>query len=326
MIFLITGAAGFIGSHLTDLLLQSNQKVIGLDNLSTGSLGNLEQALENPKFSFIQGSVLDSLILDEAVQNCDYVFHLAAAVGVKLIVERPLHSLVTNIRGTDHVVEVCHRYKKAILIASTSEIYGKNPKQALSENDDRVLGAPSIARWAYSVAKSVDEILAYAYFKEKNLPITVVRLFNTVGPRQSGAYGMVLPRFVQQAISGQPITVYGDGNQSRSFCHVSDVVRALYALSQTDKAVGEVFNVGKPDEIKIRELAELVIRLINSKSEIKFVPYDEAYESGFEDMLRRVPDIAKIKNTIGWEPEVDLETIIRDVAEYLGMKLSDQEL
>ncbi len=311
--YLVTGGAGFIGSHLTEALLSGGNEVVALDNLSTGSTGNFELALEDPRFTFVQGSVLDELAVDEAVRDCDVVVHLAAAVGVKLIVEQPLRSLSTNIKGAITVLEAAHRYRRKTLVASTSEIYGKNGSGPLAENADRVLGSPAVARWAYSTSKAVDEILAYAYHRERYLPTIVVRLFNTVGPRQSSAYGMVIPRLVQQALAGEPMTVYGDGSQTRCFCHVSDVVRGLQGLLDHPGAIGEVFNLGSTEEISIEALALRIVAKTGSSSQIVHVPYDVAYEVGFEDMQRRVPDTGKIEQLFGWRAERTLEKILDDV-------------
>lgn len=312
---LITGGAGFLGSHLTDALLARGDHVVAYDNLSTGRLQNLDAADGHANFRFVQGSVLDELAVDEVVHECDRIVHLAAAVGVKLIVEQPLRSLTTNIRGSEIVLEAAHRYRRPVLVASTSEIYGKNSSGALSENSDRILGAPTVARWAYSVAKSVDEILALAYHKERNLPAVVVRLFNTVGPRQSPAYGMVVPRLVRQALGAAPLTVYGDGMQTRCFCHVEDVVAALMGLLDEPRAVGEVFNVGSSEEVSILELAQRIVLMTASASKIKFLTYDEAYESGFEDMARRVPDTTKLRCLTGWQPTRSLDEILLDTIE-----------
>ena len=308
--YLVTGGAGFIGSHLTDALLARGDHVLALDNLSTGSLRNLDEAGHHPNFRFVQGSVLDELVVDELTHQCDVVIHLAAAVGVRLIVEQPLRSLTTNIRGSEIVVEAAHRYRRKILLASTSEIYGKNSAVGLTEESDRVLGSNHVARWAYSTAKAVDEILAWAYHKERGLPSIVVRLFNTVGPRQSPAYGMVIPRFIRQALAGDPITVYGDGNQTRCFAHVTDVVDALLRLLEHPGAVGEVFNVGSSDEISMLDLAKRVVAQIGSPSEIATIPYSEAYETGFEDMQRRVPDTTRIRELVGWRPTRNLDDIL----------------
>ena len=310
--FLVTGGAGFIGSHVVEALLARGDCVVALDNVSTGSLANLEAIDGHPAFRFVQGSVLDELIVDELVNDCDVVIHLAAAVGVKLIVDQPLRSLVTNLRGTEVVIEAARRYQRKILLASTSEIYGKNGGGALHESSDRILGSPTVARWAYSTAKAVDEMLAHAYHKERGLPTVVVRLFNTVGPRQSPAYGMVIPRLVRQALAGEALTVYGTGTQTRCFCHVDDVVAALIALLDHPGAVGEVFNVGSTQEISIGLLAQRIVELTGSASAIVLVPYDEAYEVGFEDMDRRLPSIDKIRALLGWEPQHDLDSILSD--------------
>jgi UDP-glucose 4-epimerase len=311
--YLVTGGAGFIGSHLVEALLGAGNDVIALDSLSTGRLANLAAVQDHPSFTFVQGSVLDELAVDKAVSNCDVVVHLAAAVGVKLIVEQPLFSLTTNIKGAITVLEAAHRYRRKVLVASTSEIYGKNNKGPLDEQADRVLGSPAVARWAYSTSKAVDEILAYAYHRERGLPTVVVRLFNTVGPRQSGAYGMVIPRFVRQALAGEPLTVYGDGTQTRSFCHVHDVVAALLGLLGDPGAEGDVFNVGSKEEITIADLAQRVITRADSRSQIVYLPYEVAYEVGFEDMARRVPDVTKIRRLTGWEAGRTLADVLDDV-------------
>jgi UDP-glucose 4-epimerase len=309
--FLITGGAGFIGSHLAEALLANGERVIAYDNLSTGRLGNIARALDHPRFRFVHGSVLDFQAVDEVVQEADVVVHLAAAVGVKLIVEHPLKSLVTNIRGSETIFDSAERHgRKKIIVGSTSEIYGKNTTVPLAETTDRVLGSPKVARWAYSTSKAVDEILAYAYQKERKLPTVVVRLFNTVGPRQSPNYGMVIPRLVEQAVAGDPLTVYGDGSQTRCFCHVSDVVDALLRLVGHPDAEGDVFNVGSSEEVSILELAERIKASVGSLSSIELIPYDRAYEAGFEDMLRRVPDTTKIRTLTGWVPTRSLEEIL----------------
>ena len=311
MKYLITGGAGFIGSHLTDLLRERDDEVVILDNLSTGNVNNLVGHERGVRF--VPGSVLDPLLVDELIEECDVVVHLAAAVGVRLIVEKPLHSFQTNIKGSENVLEAALRYRKKVLIASTSEIYGKNLKAPFSEDDDRVLGSTRVLRWGYSTSKAVDEILAFAYHRERGLPTVIVRFFNTVGPRQTGAYGMVIPRLVGQALEGKPLTVYGSGKQSRCFGHVKDVVRAVQLLLDEPRAEGDVFNIGGTEEVTILDLAHRIRDVIGSSSEIEFVPYDEAYESGFEDMQRRVPDIAKIGGLVGWKPTYDLDQIIADV-------------
>lgn len=311
--YLVTGGAGFIGSHLVEGLLDQGHEVVALDVLSTGRLQNLEDVRDHPRFRFVQGSVLDELVVDELVHKCDVVIHLAAAVGVKLIVEQPLRSVITNIRGTEIVIEAAHRYRRKILVASTSEIYGKNGANALHEGSDRILGSPTVARWAYSTAKAVDEVLAHAYHKERGLPTVVVRLFNTVGPRQSPAYGMVIPRLVRQALGGEPLTVYGSGTQTRCFCHVDDVVRALVGLIEHPGAIGEVFNVGSTEEISIAALAERVLHRTGSSAPIVLVPFEQAYEVGFEDMDRRLPDTTKVHALTGWAPRRNLDDILDGV-------------
>lgn len=308
--YLITGGAGFIGSHLVDALLARGDHVLALDNLSTGHLANLDGAGGHPNFRFVQGSVLDELMVDELVHESDVVVHLAAAVGVKLIVDQPLRSFTTNIRGSEIVLEAAHRYRRKILVASTSEVYGKNDGDALNEDCDRVLGPITVSRWAYSIAKSVDEVLAYVYHRERGLPTIVVRLFNTVGPRQSPAYGMVIPRLVRQAVAGDPITVYGDGTQSRCFCHVKDTVDGLLRLLATDDAVGEVFNIGSTDEITIAQLAEKIRTMTGAESPIELIPYEQAYETGFEDMRRRVPDTSKLRALTGWATTRTLDDVL----------------
>jgi UDP-glucose 4-epimerase len=310
--YLITGGAGFIGSHLTDALLARGDHVVAFDNLSTGRLSNLDGAGRHPNFRFVQGSVLDELAVDELAHQCDVVVHLAAAVGVNLIVEQPLKSLTTNIRGSEVVIEAAHRYRRKILVASTSEIYGKNSSDALAEDADRILGSPAVARWAYSIAKSVDEVLAFAYHKERDLPSVVVRLFNTVGPRQSPAYGMVIPRLVHQALANETLTVYGDGTQTRCFGHVADIVDGILRLLDHPDAIGDVFNVGAQGEISILDLATKVVEMTGSTSKIELIPYEQAYEAGFEDMTRRVPDTTKLEALTGWKPSRNLDDILRD--------------
>jgi UDP-glucose 4-epimerase len=308
---LVTGGAGFIGSHLVEALVRAGDEVSVVDNLSTGRLENLRNV--EGQVGFIQGSIMDPLLVDELVSGADRIFHLAAAVGVKLVVEQPLRSFLTNIRGTETVLEAAHRYGKKILIASTSEVYGKSEDAPFSEESDRVLGNLRISRWGYSISKAVDEILAFEYFRERGLPTVVVRLFNTTGPRQTGAYGMVLPRLVSQAMDGQPLTVYGDGSQTRCFCHVRDVVDALVRLMTEPAAEGDVFNVGSSEEVTILEVANRVVRITGSVSEIRLVPYVEAFGPGFEDMRRRVPDTSKIERVIGWSPRIDLEGILSEL-------------
>lgn len=312
MHYLITGGAGFIGSHLTYSLLTSGHDVTILDDLSTGSVTNLDTIQQ--KYKFVNGNVLDKKLVDSLVKESDFVVHLAAALGVLKIVNNPLESLKINIQGTENVLESVDKYKKPVLVASTSEIYGKNYKVPLSEEDDRVVGHPLIARWSYSESKAVDESLAYFYFLQNDLPIRIVRFFNTVGPRQVGNYGMVVPRFVKSALAGEPLQVYGSGDQIRCFCHVSDAVRALVLIMDSTKTIGQVYNVGNNQQISILELARKIIDVTGSKSEIVKIPYSEAYPGGFEDMQMRVPDISKIKNLLGWVPEIGLDKIIKDIA------------
>ena len=310
---LITGGAGFIGSHLADRLLERGDQVVLLDDLSTGRLANIEHLNGRADAEFVLGSILNADLVDHVVSRVDTVFHLAAAVGVNLIVEKPLESLMTNIRGTETVVEKAHKYGKRILVMSTSEIYGKNTSDSLSEEDDRILGSPLKSRWSYSEAKAIDEILAYTYWREKGLETVIIRLFNTVGPRQTGSYGMVVPRFVGQALRNQPVTIFGDGSQTRCFCHVSDVVGALVSLSEHPDAFGKVFNLGGAEEISIGDLAERIIELVGSQSELEYIPYDDAYEEGFEDMARRVPNTTRANQLVGFEPSVGLDDIIHSV-------------
>jgi len=312
---LLTGGAGFIGSHLSERLLELGHEVHVLDNLSTGSIDNIAHLKGRPGFSYVIDTVTNEPLLAEMIDRCDVVFHLAAAVGVKLIVEQPVHTIETNVHGTEVVLKHANKKKKLVVIASTSEVYGKSADVPFREGADLVLGATVKHRWAYACSKMVDEFLALAYWKEKKLPVVIVRLFNTVGPRQTGQYGMVLPTFVRQALAGQPITVFGDGTQSRSFTYVADVVDALVKLAQEPRAVGEVFNIGNTEEVTIRDLAERVKRITGSSSPVQLVPYDEAYEAGFEDMPRRVPDISKVHGLIGYEPRLALDEIVCRVVE-----------
>jgi len=307
---LITGGAGFIGSHLADKLIARGDSVILLDDLSTGRYENISHLLGRPDAEFVLGSILNADLVDDLMARADVVYHLAAAVGVKLIVERPLQSLTTNIRGSEIVMEKAHKHGTRILVTSTSEIYGKNTSDRLSEEDDRILGSPLKSRWSYSEAKAIEEILAYTYFREKGLETVIVRLFNTVGPRQTGSYGMVIPRFVSQALRNEPITVYGTGDQTRCFCYVGDVVDGILALSQDTDAFGRVFNLGGVEEISMRDLASRIIEISGSTSKIDFIPYDVAYEEGFEDMQRRVPDTTRAFNQVGFAPTVGLDEII----------------
>ena len=314
MKILITGGAGFIGSHLAELLISEGNQVIALDNQSTGSAKNLNPS---SNLEVIKGSILDSNLVDSLMSKVTVCFHLAAALGVKNIVEYPLESLETNIKGSEIVLNAATKYQVRTLLASSSEVYGKNPNQPLTEDSDRVLGSPKVARWSYSEAKAVDEFYAFQLNKQKNLPVTIARLFNTVGPRQSGSYGMVLPRFVSAAVSNQPLTVYGDGSQSRTFSAVSDVVAALNELLKSDSTIGEVFNVGGNQLITIKALAEKVIKLTNSNSKIEYKTYKEVYGADFEEPNSRVPDINKIKSAIGWSPKKGLDEIITELATHM---------
>ncbi len=313
---LITGGSGFIGSHLAERLLSLGHEVLVLDDLSTGSIDNITHLKSVPGFSYVIDTVTNEPLLAEMLDRSDVVFHLAAAVGVKLIVEQPVHTIETNVHGTEVVLKHANKKKKLVFIASTSEVYGKSTDVPFREAADLVLGPTDKHRWAYACSKMIDEFLALAYWKERKLPVVVVRLFNTVGPRQTGQYGMVLPTFVRQALAGQPITVFGDGTQSRSFTYVGDVVDALVALAQEPRAIGGVFNIGNTDEVSIRELADRVKAATGSSSEIHYVPYDQAYEAGFEDMPRRVPDIEKLSKLIGYHPKVGLDDIIERVVEH----------
>ena len=310
---LITGGAGFIGSHLADHLLGQGNQVILLDDLSTGRLSNIEHLLGRPDVEFVLGSILNADLVDDVVSRASTVYHLAAAVGVELIVERPLQSLMTNIRGSEIVFEKAHKHGARMLVTSTSEIYGKNTSDRLREDDDRILGSPLKSRWSYSEAKAIDEILAYTYWREKGLETVIVRLFNTVGPRQTGSYGMVIPRFVSQALRNDAITVYGSGDQTRCFCFVGDIVKGMVDLCNTPEAFGKVFNLGGNEEVSIRDLAERIIAAAGSTSKVEYIPYDVAYEEGFEDMQRRVPDTTRAFNLIGFQPTVGLDDIIAQV-------------
>jgi UDP-glucose 4-epimerase len=313
---LITGGAGFIGSHLAERLLEKGDEVHVIDNFSTGRLDNIQHLLSESKFHLTVGTILNEKTVEPLVQACDRIYHLAAAVGVRLIIERPVDTIETNILGTEIVLRLANKYKRKVLITSTSEVYGKGNHVPFKEGDDRTYGATIKSRWSYATSKAVDEFLALAYFHEKKLPVVIVRLFNTIGPRQTGSYGMVVPSFVQQALLGHPITVYGDGEQTRSFTYVDDVVYALLQLMEHPQATGEVFNVGNSEEISINDLASLVKKMVGSESQIVHISYDEAFEKGFEDMQRRVPDITKIKKLIGFKPTVSLEESIRRIIEY----------
>jgi UDP-glucose 4-epimerase len=315
---LITGGAGFIGSHLAERLLQDGHEVLVLDDLSTGAIENISHLKTASGFSYVIDSVTNEPLLAELIDRSTVVFHLAAAVGVKLIVEQPVHTIETNVHGTEVVLKHANKKKKLVFIASTSEVYGKSADVPFREGADLVLGATAKHRWAYACSKLIDEFLALAYWKERKLPVVIVRLFNTVGPRQTGRYGMVLPTFVRQALAGQPITVFGDGTQTRSFTYVGDVVDALVKLADEPRAIGEVFNIGSSGEVTIRELADRVKTLTRSHSPIHYVAYDEAYEAGFEDMPRRVPDITKIRDLIGYQPKLGLDEMIQAVIDHVS--------
>ena len=322
MKYLITGGAGFIGSHVADALVARGDSVVILDNLSTGNHHNIEHLIGNESVEFYSGSILDSALVDRLVAGVDHVLHLAAAVGVFTIVDKPLESLRINLHGTENVLDACQRSGKPVLIASSSEIYGKNGGGALHEDSDRIVGSPLKSRWSYSEAKAIDESLGYFYYSELGVQVRIVRFFNTVGPRQVGSYGMVVPRFVSAALAGEPIEVYGSGDQSRCFCHVADAVAGLLSVIDSESTVGDVFNIGNDHEISIRGLAELVIKRLNSSSEIVSKSYEDAYGAGFEDMQRRIPDNSKIKAATGWAPTRSLETIIDDIAKDLSDHLN----
>jgi UDP-glucose 4-epimerase len=314
MKMLVTGGAGFIGSHLCERLINDGHSVTAFDNFSTGQASNLSNLLEVSRFTLVEGSILENQVLAPLINDADYVFHLAAAVGVFNIVKNPLASLLTNIQGTENVLEIANETKTPVFLTSSSEVYGKNTSDSLKESDDRILGSPVTLRWSYSEAKAIDESLAFAYFVEKNLETRIVRFFNTVGPRQLGAYGMVVPRFIKSALTDEPITIYGDGNQTRCFAHVFDVIDAMIAVAFSKNTIGKVINIGNDFEISINGLASKIVSETNSKSKIVYVPYKEAYGEGFEDMERRVPNIDLIKSLVGWAPQRDLTTIISDIS------------
>ena len=314
---LITGGAGFVGSHLADALLAAGHDVTAFDNLSTGSIDNIEHLKAHPRFRYTIEAVQNEPVLAEQIDRCDVVFHLAAAVGVKKIVEEPVHTIENNVHGTEVVLRHANKKKRLVVVASTSEVYGKSVDVPFREDADLVMGPTSKHRWAYACSKAIDEFLALAYWKEKKLPVIVIRLFNTVGPRQTGQYGMVIPTFVRQALAGQAITVFGDGTQRRSFTYVGDVVDGLIGLMNEPKAIGQVFNIGNGEEISMRALAEKIKAMTGSASDIVTIPYDQAYEAGFEDMPRRVPDITKIRGLVGYEPKVQLDEILTRVIDYI---------
>lgn len=314
---LITGGAGFIGSHLVDALLEHGHRVTAIDNLSTGRFENIEHHSGNPAFQFTRASIMDAPVLDRLASEADVIFHLAAAVGVDLIVKNPVRTIETNVQGSEAVFKAAYRYNCKVLLASTSEVYGKGAKAPFCEDDDVVLGPTSKSRWAYAISKMLDESLGFAHHQEFGLKVVIMRLFNTVGPRQTGMYGMVIPRFMAQALRGEPITIFGDGTQSRCFCDVADVVEALEQLARHDKSEGQVFNVGGKEEISIEALAHLVREVAESKSEIVKIPYSEAYAPGFEDMMRRQPDIGRIKKFLGWEPRINLMQTLNRIKLYM---------
>ena len=315
--YLITGGAGFIGSHLAEALLAAGHRVTVIDDLSTGRMENIAHLVSRPSFRFAIDTITNAMVMDRLVSECNAVFHLAAAVGVELIVKDPVRTIETNVLGTHAVLQAAARYRKKVLLASTSEVYGKGVKVPFAEDDDRVLGPTTKSRWSYSDSKAIDEFLGLAYHKQHGLPVIVVRFFNTVGPRQTGQYGMVIPRFVRQALEGEILSVYGDGTQTRCFCNIRDTIRALTGLIEAPAAVGEVFNAGSTEEITIKALAQQVLRTVGRpESDYTLVPYAEAYEPGFEDMQRRVPDITKIRATAGWEPVISLDETLLEVVEY----------
>lgn len=314
---LVTGGAGFIGSHLCDLLLEKGYRVLAIDNLSTGRIENIGHLLSNPSFHFVRANIQDEVVLDRLSSQAQAVVHLAAAVGVKLIVERPVFTIETNVVGTELVLKSALRYGCRVLIASTSEVYGKGARLPFAEEDDVLLGSTSKSRWAYAASKMIDEFLGLAYRTEFGLPVVPFRLFNTVGPRQTGHYGMVVPRFVSAAIAGEPLQVYGDGKQSRCFCDVADVVRGILGLMEHPDAPGRVYNIGATEEVSILQLAERAKKITGSSSRIEFIPYSEAYAPGFEDMMRRVPDTTRLRELIGWEPKLDLDAILGRVHRYM---------
>ena len=313
---LITGGAGFIGSHLAEALLAQGHTVTAVDNLSTGRSENVDHLTANPRFQFVYETVINETVMDRLVSTCEVIFHLAAAVGVELIVKDPVQTIETNLLGTEVVLRLARRYRKKVVLASTSEVYGKSNDLPFREDADRVMGPTIKSRWSYAESKAIDEFLALAYHKQFGLPVVICRFFNTVGPRQTGTYGMVIPRLVEQALAGKPLTVYGDGQQTRCFCNVKDTVRAVMALASDEKAVGQIYNVGSQEEIAIGALAQRVLARAKSRSSIQMIPYEQAYEAGFEDMVRRVPSTDKIRAAIGWQPSVALDQTLDEVIAY----------
>jgi len=325
MKYLITGGAGFIGSHLAEALLAQDKEVFIIDDLSTGNINNISHLKTHPKFHYRIDTIFNESVLAELIDSCDIVFHLAAAVGVKLIVERPVHTIETNISGTEKVLKQASKKKKLVLLASSSEVYGKGTRVPFKEDDDMLLGPTTKSRWSYACSKAIDEFLALAYRREQQQPVIIARLFNTVGPRQTGQYGMVIPRFIEQALAGKPITVYGDGKQSRCFAYVTDVVGGLIKLASTPKSIGEVFNIGNNEEITIQALAQKIKDKISTQAPIKYIPYNEAYQDGFEDMTRRVPDLSKITRAINYRPTFNIDQILDKVIEYVKTHHGDTE-
>ncbi len=323
---LITGGAGFIGSHLSEALLAAGHSVMVVDDLSTGLFENIQPLTANPQFKFAIETITNDSVMDRLVSECDIIFHLAAAVGVELIVQSPVHTIETNIMGTETVLRTARRYRKKVMIASTSELYGKSEKTPYREDDDSVFGPTSRSRWSYATSKAVDEFLALAYHQEMGLPVVIFRLFNTIGPRQRGRYGMVVPRFVRQALVNEPITVYDDGQQSRCFCNVRDVVRGIVGLSSVPEAEGQVYNIGSREEINILDLARKVKAKIGSQSQILLVPYEQAHAAGFEDMRRRMPDTGKVNALIGWEPTIGLEQTLDEIIAYYRTDGKDETI
>jgi len=313
---LITGGAGFIGSHLAEKLLEEGYHVVAVDNLSTGKLENIVHLRGNPEFEFIAGTIMDEILMAELISQCETIFHLAAAVGVRLIIDKPVDTIETNIMGTEIVLKLANRRKRKVIITSTSEVYGKNEQVPFKESDDSVYGPTVKSRWSYACSKAIDEFLSLAYYREKKLPVVIVRLFNTIGARQTGEYGMVVPTFVKQALMGHALTVFGDGSQSRCFTNVKDVVRAMVSLAELPEAVGQVYNIGSSEVVTIKDLACRIKELCGSKSEIQYIPYDTAFEAGFEDMYRRVPDLIKIHEAIGYKPMISLDQSIQEIIEY----------
>ena len=314
--FLVTGGAGFIGSYLSEALIKRGDKVTVIDDLSTGDMRNLREISGNKNFSFVEGTILDKELMSGLIKECQVVCHLAAAVGVKFVIDNPVRSIEINVNGTEIVLKLASKFKRRVFLSSTSEVYGKTENGLFKEDSDRVVGATTIRRWSYSCSKALDEFLCLAYYREKGLPVVIGRLFNTCGPRQTGKYGMVIPRFVNQALSNEPLTVYADGKQTRSFCYVEDTVRAIIGLVEEPKAIGEIFNIGTQETTTIEDLAKRVIKLTESHSDIIYVPYEKAYERGFEDMRHRVPDISKIHNLIGYSPKHNLDMILEKVIEH----------